>query len=141
VDDAIIVGEAVHSHQAQGEAGAKGAVSGARAVVKPVMYAVISTMIFVAPMAILPGEMAKAGIPIPVVVILALTFSLVECMLILPAHLAHMRPLRPSQYGFLRRLEAFRQKFAQGMLDFASEVYRPFLQRCRNGQSFWSRCR
>ena len=51
-------------------------------------------------------------------------------MLILPAHLAHMRPLRPSQYGFLRRLEAFRQKFAQGMLNFAGGVYRPFLQRC-----------
>ena len=136
VDDAIIVGEAVHSHQAQGEGGAKGAVSGTRAVVKPVMYAVISTMIFVAPMGILPGEMAKAGIPIPIVVILALTFSLIECMLILPAHLAHMRPLRPSQYGFLRRLEAFRQKFAQGMLDFAGGVYRPFLQRCLGANMF-----
>jgi multidrug efflux pump subunit AcrB len=130
VDDAIIVGESVHSHQLNGEAGSKGAINGARAVVKPVMFAVISTMIFVFPMAILPGDMAKAGVPVPVVVILALTFSLIECMLILPAHLAHMRPQRQSRYPVLQRLEAFRQKLATGMTDVARNVYRPFLERC-----------
>jgi multidrug efflux pump subunit AcrB len=130
VDDAIIVGESVHSHQAAGEAGAKGAVQGARGVVTPVVFAVLSTMIFVAPMLFLPGEMAKVGIPLPVVIILALAFSLVECMFILPAHLAHMRPLRPSKYEFVRNLEVFRLKFATGMTDFARDRYRPFLARC-----------
>ena len=130
VDDAIIVGEAVHSHQMAGEAGTKGAVRGARAVVKPVVYAVLSTMIFVAPMLMLPGEMAKVGIPLPVVIILALTFSLVECLLILPAHLAHMRPQRPSRFEFLRRFEAFRQHFVRGMAHVSHNVYRPFLAFC-----------
>lgn len=130
VDDAIIVGEAVHSHQTDGEVGHEGAVSGTRSVLKPVMYAVISTMIFVAPMLFLPGEMASAGIPIPVVIILALTFSLIECMWILPSHLAHMKPLRPSKVELFRRLELFRLKFADGMTNFARNVYRPFLERC-----------
>ncbi len=130
VDDAIIVGESIHSHQAAGETGAKGAVNGARGVVKPVMFAVVSTMIFVAPMLFLPGEMATAAIPLPVVVILALTFSLVECMWILPSHLAHMRPQRPSRYRVLTRLEAIRARMAQGMTDVARDIYRPFLQRC-----------
>lgn len=130
VDDAIIVGESVHSHQVAGEPGTKGAIAGARNVVKPVMYAVISTMIFVAPMLMLPGDMAKVGTPLPIVIIIALTFSLVECMLILPAHLAHMRPPRPSRFAWLRRVEAVRQSIADGMTYCAEHIYRPFLERC-----------
>lgn len=132
VDDAIIVGEAVHAHQVRGEQGLAGAVSGAQSVVKPVMYAVVSTMIFVAPMLFLPGEMAEAGIPVPVVVILALAFSLVECLLILPSHLAHMRPQQPSRFALLRSLETMRLKFANGMVSVARNLYRPFLERCLN---------
>ena len=130
VDDAIIVGESIHSHQMAGDVASKGAIIGTRSVVKPVMFAVISTMIFVAPMMILPGEMAQAGVPIPVVVILALFFSLVECMWILPSHLAHMKPPRPSRYLVLQRLEGIRQRFAGGMIWCAHHVYRPFLERC-----------
>jgi multidrug efflux pump subunit AcrB len=130
VDDAIIVGEAVYSRQSTGEVGHEGAINGTRAVLKPVMYAVISTMIFVAPMMMLPGNMAQAGVPIPVVMILALTFSLIECMLILPSHLAHMKPMRPSRIALFRRLEGVRLKFANGMTHVAANVYRPFLRRC-----------
>lgn len=130
VDDAIIVGESIYSHQLAGEAGAKGAINGTRAVLRPVMYAVISTMIFVAPMLFLPGDMASAAIPIPVVVILALTFSLVECMWILPVHLSTMKPLRPSKVALLRTLESYRLRFSDGMSNFARNRYRPFLQRC-----------
>ena len=130
VDDAIIVGESIYSKQMAGEAGAKGAVNGAHGVVKPVMYAVISTMIFFAPMLFLPGDMAHAAFAIPVVVILALAFSLLECLWILPPHLAHMRPPQPSRYKWLRQLEAVRQLFVTGMSTFAGRVYRPVLERC-----------
>ena len=130
VDDAIIVSESIYSRQMEGEAGAKGAVSGAHGVVRPVMYAVISTMIFFAPMLFLPGDMASAAFPIPVVVILALAFSLIECLWILPPHLAHMRPAQPAKYRWLRQLEAVRLRFADGMTNVASEVYRPLLERC-----------
>lgn len=130
VDDAIIVGESIYSKQMAGEAGAKGAVNGAHGVVKPVMYAVISTMIFFAPMLFLPGDMAHVAFAIPVVVILALAFSLLECLWILPPHLAHMRPPQPSRYKWLRQLEAVRQLFVTGMSTFAGKVYRPVLERC-----------
>jgi multidrug efflux pump subunit AcrB len=133
VDDAIIVGESIYSRQMAGEAGAKGALTGTHGVIKPVMYAVISTMIFFVPMMFLPGNMAEMALSIPVVVILALTFSLVECLWILPSHLAHMRPLSPSRYSWLRKLERIRQSCATGMTDFARNVYRPFLARCLQG--------
>ena len=92
VDDAIIVGESVHSAQSRGLSGVHGALVGTRQVVKPVVFAVISTMVFFAPMFFLPGEWGPASKGIPVVVCLALAFSLIESLLILPAHLAHMKP-------------------------------------------------
>ena len=134
VDDAIIVGESIHSRQTAGELGITGAINGTHAVVKPVMFAVISTMIFFAPMYFMPGEMAKLASEIPTVVILALAFSLIECMLILPAHLAHMRPLHTSRYPLLARLEAIRERCAGALLTFAARVYRPFLQKCLANQ-------
>ena len=63
-------------------------------------------------------------------VILALAFSLLECLWILPPHLAHMRPPQPSRYKWLRQLEAVRQLFVTGMSTFAGRVYRPVLERC-----------
>jgi len=130
VDDAIIVAESIYSRQVLGEMGARGAVTGAQMVVKPVMFAVISTMIFFAPMMFLPGDMASAAAPIPVVVILALLFSLIECFCILPAHLAHMRPPKPARFAWLRALESFRQRFASAMTRFARDVFRPFMAYC-----------
>lgn len=127
VDDAIIVGEAIHARQAAGESGARGAFNGAAGVLKPVMYAVISTMIFFVPLFFMPGDMARAAVAIPVVVILALSFSLVECLWILPPHLAHMAPPRASRFALLRRIEAMRQRVADGMLYAASHWYRPLL--------------
>ncbi len=129
VDDAIIVGEAIHSRQSSGDLGDHGAVLGAQSVVKPVMFAVISTMIFFAPMWFMPGEMADVAKSIPTVVTLALAFSLVECMLILPAHLAHMRPVKPANSGWLARLERARERCADAMVSFATHRYRPFLER------------
>jgi len=129
VDDAIIVGEAIHTHQTNGYPGVEGAAMGTSSVVKPVMYAVISTMIFFVPMLFMPGDMATAAQAIPVVVILALAFSLIESLWILPSHLAHMGPERPSQSALLRSLEAVRSRCADGLVNFSKQQYRPFLER------------
>ena len=132
VDDAIIVGEAIHTHQTRGEFGERGALLGVHSVVKPVMFAVISTMVFFFPMMMMPGEWAVAARAIPVVVILALAFSLVECLLILPAHLAHLGPEKPAKNPLMRQLEQWRRVCAEGMLNFARYRYRPFLARSLN---------
>lgn len=129
VDDAIIVGEAIHARQSAGEAGRRGARNGVSSVVKPVMYAVISTMIFFVPMFFMPGDLVRAAAGIPVVAILVLTFSLVESLLILPAHLAHMPPQRPPRFAVLRRMESLRQRVANGLMHVARRGYRPLLAR------------
>ena len=128
VDDAIIVGESVHSAQSRGLSGVHGALVGTRQVVKPVVFAVISTMVFFAPMFFLPGEWGPASKGIPVVVCLALAFSLVESLLILPSHLAHMKPEPDvADAGWLTRT---RMACADSLAWFANERYRPFLEKC-----------
>ena len=128
VDDAIIVGESVHSAQSRGLSGEHGALVGARQVAKPVIFAVISTMVFFAPMFFLPGEWGPASMGIPVVVCLALAFSLIESLLILPAHLAHMKPEPEiAQNSWLGRI---RRACADGLSWFANDRYKPFLEKC-----------
>ncbi len=133
VDDAIIVGESVHSAQSRGLSGVHGALVGTRQVVKPVVFAVISTMVFFAPMFFLPGEWGPASKGIPVVVCLALGFSLIESLLILPSHLAHMKP-EPEipDSGWLTRT---RMACAGWLARFANQRYRPFLEKCLRNQA------
>ena len=127
VDDAIIVGEAIHSEHEQGRLGETAALMGVRRVYKPVLYAVISTMVFFTPMLLLPGEWATAAISIPAVVLLALFFSLVESLLILPTHLALLKPEKPSKIRFLRWLGKGRHACANWLGHVSGNRYRPLL--------------
>lgn len=128
VDDAIIVSESVYTQQ-QTMGGQQGAISGTQRVVKPVWFAVISTMAFFASFFFLPAEHTPP-INIAKVVVLALAFSLLESMFILPAHLAHMKKEQPSRYAWLRKLESIRKQFGEKLLWFAENKYRPFLKAC-----------
>ncbi|MBL4619530.1 MAG: efflux RND transporter permease subunit [Marinicaulis sp.] len=120
VDDAIIVGEAIHSKIEDGETGVTAAISGTKMVIMPVVFAVLTTMIFFAPWMMVGGGTAEFTRAISLVVILALTFSLVESLLILPAHLSHLKPVSPKN-----RLIRMQNKIADSVVWFARNVYRP----------------
>ncbi len=89
VDDAIIVGEAIYSHIQAGHSRMKAAVLGAREVARPVILSILTTCVFFAPMLFVPGVTGKFFRVIPIVVIMVLMMSLVESLLVLPAHLGH----------------------------------------------------
>jgi len=129
VDDAIIVGESVYSRQQAGMVGNASAASGAKMVSKPVILAVVSTIIFFAPMLFIPGAMGEISFGIPAVVTLCLLFSLVESLLILPSHLAHMKPEKESRIGFMRRFQVWRQGVAKGLEHVADRYYKTSLQK------------
>ncbi|MEP3654226.1 MAG: efflux RND transporter permease subunit [Litorimonas sp.] len=122
VDDAIIVGEAIHFKTESGEEGLDAAVNGANMVVKPVIFAVLTTMIFFAPWMYLSGGTSEFTRAISLVVILALFFSLVESLLILPAHLAHLKPVDPKS-----RIMRFQKKVADSLTWVAESIYRPLI--------------
>ncbi|CAH0991822.1 Efflux pump membrane transporter BepG [Sinobacterium norvegicum] len=126
VDDAIIVGESIYSAQSSGQPGMLGAIEGTRRVITPVWFAVISTMIFFAPFFFLPGDGPEPA-EIPKVVLLALAFSLIESMFILPSHLAHMRPEKPARSSIGRVVDNVRGYCSSKMEIFSKNHYQRFL--------------
>ena len=89
VDDAIVVGENVYTHQARGGDPVLAAVRGAQEVSKPVVFGVLTTVTAFAPMILSPGRTGQMFGMIGVVVTMCLFFSLLESQFILPAHLGH----------------------------------------------------
>lgn len=132
VDDAIIVGESVYAKQQQGLKGTDSAIAGTKNVLSPVILAVLSTIIFFLPMIDVPKEALPFTISIFYVVCFCLLFSLVESLVILPAHLAHMKPEKPSKYKPLKMLEGVRKKFSGAMESFANNTYKNALAKTLN---------
>ncbi len=122
VDDAIIVGEAIHFKTEDGKTGLDASISGTTMVIKPVIFAVLTTMIFFAPWMYLSGGTSEFTRAISLVVILALFFSLVESLLILPAHLAHLKPVNPKS-----RIMKFQAKISNSLMWVAQNIYRPLI--------------
>lgn len=127
VDDAIVVGESIFRHQQEGYEGSTASEMGAQAVSKPVVLAVVSTMIVFIPMLFLPGIWPKMLWAIPAVTIVALTFSLIESLFILPSHLAQMKPEKEPSSEWGLKFYRLRQWFANGMMSFAKQSYQPIL--------------
>ena len=121
VDDAIIVGENIHRHQQKNPDRLAAAISGAQEIATPVTFAVLTTVAAFSPLLFVPGMMGKMMIFVPMIVIPCLLFSLVECLQILPAHLAHLKPRRRSLWRW------FQSHFAEGLEKFIDRVYRPAL--------------
>lgn len=129
VDDAIIIGESVHSRQEDGQSGAEASTGGAVSVSKPVMFAALTTMIAFSPILFLEGIAASVMKPLPIVVILALSFSLVEAFFILPSHLAHMKPSGQSKGRIASSIRKVRQAVSGRLKNFIDNVYAPFLHK------------
>jgi multidrug efflux pump subunit AcrB len=91
VDDAIVVGENVFSYRQQGLNRLDAAVKGVREMCWPVVAAVVTTVFAFVPLAYTSGIMGKILRVLPIVVVGVLGFSLIEALLILPAHLSSKR--------------------------------------------------
>jgi multidrug efflux pump subunit AcrB len=91
VDDAIVVGENVHSHQERAEDPLESAIVGTQEVAVPVIFGVLTTVAAFIPLITAPGAMGQVFAGIGTVVVCCLFFSLVESQLVLPSHLGHVR--------------------------------------------------
>ncbi|MEZ5989868.1 MAG: efflux RND transporter permease subunit [Planctomycetota bacterium] len=90
VDDAIVVGENVFTRMERGERGLAAARAGTIQMIKPVSFAVLTTIAAFLVMLGIPGIYGQFARNIPLVVIACLCFSLIEAFFVLPAHLKHM---------------------------------------------------
>ena len=123
VDDAIIVGENIFTHQEARGDGLRESIEGAQDIATPVIFAVLTTVAAFMPLLFVPGIMGKIFRVIPLIVIPCLLFSLVESLQILPAHLAGMTKRR--RRGPWARFQGL---FANGLTQFIHRVYKPSLE-------------
>lgn len=122
VDDAIVIGESIHSESEEGRGGIDGAILGAQLVAKPVFFGVLTTIIAFLPWLFVGGGASQFTKHISFTVIFALAFSLIEAFFILPSHLSHLK--KEDKSGHIHRLQSF---FADGLLKFAHTTVKPLI--------------
>lgn len=87
VDDGIVVAENIWRCRERGMAPLDAAVEGTYSVAKPVITTVVTTALAFTPMFFMTGMLGDFIYVIPLVVILALSLSLLDTLFIMPAHL------------------------------------------------------
>lgn len=131
VDDAIVVGENVYEYRQKGLSPMQAAIAGTKDVSLPVTFSIVTTIIAFVPLLFMPGETGKFWQPLPAVVIVILSVSLVEALFILPSHLAHLKKEKNKKKNkWVRKLEGWQGSFAKSFDGFIENRYRPVLDKC-----------
>ncbi|WP_269617555.1 efflux RND transporter permease subunit [Zhongshania sp. BJYM1] len=126
VDDAIIIGESAYA-----EAESKGhsidtVITGALRVATPATFGVLTTIMAFSPTLFTEGAFSPFPEAVGWVVLLCLSFSLLESKWILPAHLAHSTP---GTTGIWLKIDKI-PHYCNGKLNhFVEETYRPFIHK------------
>ncbi|MFO7558466.1 MAG: efflux RND transporter permease subunit [Desulfobacterales bacterium] len=126
VDDAIVAGENMYHHRQQGRPWLQAAVLGTREIAMPITFSVLTNMVAFIPMFFVPGIMGKIFKQIPVVVVSIFFVSLIESLLILPAHIGHQKTRRPK--GFSGWILTRQRRFSEHFTRFVRNQYGPFLE-------------
>ncbi len=121
VDDGIIIAESIYSqYEKYGKSPVQAAIDGTAEVIKPVGISILTTMVAFMPYFYFYGMLGKYVWQIAAVVIFALGFSLIEALIILPAHLAHSKALKKSdnlKETVLTRMRRSLDKFLKGVVE------------------------
>lgn len=130
VDDAIVVGERIHSFERKGYSKEEAAIEGAVEVSVPVIFGVLTTVAAFLPILILQGQMGAFFNAIGAVVVFCLVASLVESQLILPGHIAHRKTegYLFEHSAIVKTWQRFQGKISNGMEYFADHGYRRALR-------------
>jgi len=127
VDDAIVVGENIFVCRQQGMDRTEAAINGVKEMCMPVVLAVLTTMFAFLPLAYTAGIMGKFLRVLPIVVISVLGFSLIEALLILPAHLSSDRFSKKSI--FVRFTDKINYWTGKGLSRFVNGFFARFVMR------------
>jgi multidrug efflux pump subunit AcrB len=143
VDDAIVIGESVYSEvkadykqqAASGQlmdgtysASVDTVVRGVQRVATPSTIGVLTTMAAFTPIIFTGGSFDGITRAIGIVVVLCLTFSLIESKLILPSHLVGLKfgnkPTGPMSF-----ITRYQRAVSSGLENFIDNIYRPVLKK------------
>jgi multidrug efflux pump subunit AcrB len=91
VDDGIIIAEVIYEKRSQGLNPVEAAVQGVLSVIKPVVVAILTTIVAFLPMLSITGSIGRFLMVFPVIVVAILLASLFEATIMLPVHLAYSK--------------------------------------------------
>jgi multidrug efflux pump subunit AcrB len=128
VDDAIVIGESAYTNMRAKGHSVDNIVEGVLKVAVPATFGVLTTIAAFLPILLVTGISGQFFAAIGWVVILCLTFSLVESKLILPAHLAHMK-VRHYEKDTHNQFIRFQRFFSEGLHHVIDDHYAPFLRK------------
>ncbi|GAB5475085.1 MAG: efflux RND transporter permease subunit [Maribacter sp.] len=120
VDDGIVIAENIYARSEKGDSPVKAAVLGTMDVMTPILSAIATTILAFSIFFFLDGQIGAFFGDIAVVVTLTLAVSLIEALLILPAHLAHSKDLSNSSKTY--KINEYGDKIMNYMRD---KIYSP----------------
>ncbi|MBE9490948.1 MAG: efflux RND transporter permease subunit [Bacteroidetes bacterium] len=131
VDDGIVIGENIYQHYEKGKSPIRAAIDGTLEVLPPVVSALLTTMVAFSTFFFLDGRMGDFFSEVSAVVILTLSVSMIEALIILPAHIAHSKALqregrKMNRFDiFFKKVNLFANKWLMKLRDI---VYVPYLR-------------
>ncbi len=127
VDDAIVVGENIYEQRFRGKDYYQAAVDGAAEVAVPVIFAVLTTITAFSPLLFVSGSMGKFISVIAKVAITIFLLSLVESLLILPAHLNQRPKELEEEWWPIKWLNSISSAFEKGLSRFVNGPFSSML--------------
>ena len=131
VDDGIVIGENIYHHYEKGKSPIRAAIDGTIEVLPPVVSALLTTMIAFATFFFLEGRIGEFFSEVSIVVILTLLVSMVEALIILPAHIAHSKALQREDRK-VSKIDAFFKKINkradEWLMKVRDKLYVPYLR-------------
>lgn len=134
-DDAIVVSENILSRHETGEPAETSAIEGANQVAWPVVATVTTTIVAFLPLLFLQGRIGALMGALPWVVLCALSVSLVESLIVMPAHMRHAldgmdRSAREGSKGLVGLGDRFGHWRDRNVIAPIVEAYSKALQWC-----------
>jgi len=93
VDDGIVIAENIYHHYEKGKSRVQAAIDSTMEVIPPIVSAILTTLLAFGTFLFLDGRIGDFFGEVSMVVILTLSISLIEALIILPAHIAHSKAL------------------------------------------------
>ncbi len=124
VDDGIVIAENIFHHYEKGKGRVQAAIDGTMEVLPAITSAILTTLIAFSTFFFLDGRVGEFFGEVTIVVILTLSFSLIEAFVILPAHIAHSKVLTKDQKTY--KFNEWGDRFMNGMRD---KIYMPVLKK------------
>ncbi len=138
VDDGIVIGENIYHHFYDlGKTKTQAAIDGTLEVIPPIVSAILTTIIAFATFFFVDGRIGSFFGEVSTVVLLTLSVSLVEALVILPAHIAHSKALDqkrrdegldPKASGIDAFFKRINKTADEGLSKLRDHYYVPFLK-------------